>query len=347
MFSITPPPIDIPEEEKNLDPHSRLIPVCHFMKDTAQNQAASTCQIQNFGEPFFLVVHEGERLAKVKARIQKKLQVSDEAFSKWKFAFLSLGHPEYLQDSDIVFNRFQKIDVYGSWEQYLGLEHSDTPTSATPGIFSFGASSSASSKNAVNASSRVSPSLFAFGASSASSQTASTAGIFGSNWQAPKSPGFSSPFSSATPTAFAFGASSSFFTAPTTTAVAFGSAPITPSGPAISFGSNLTNSSSQAIFGYSTTPFTALPGNNNQMKSKEGSMAKDAMHASSPAISFDQPSVSPSPVGFMFGSTPSPFQFGGQQSQPAAQNPSPFAASGSLGAGGSFSFGSSGPDKSG
>jgi ubiquitin carboxyl-terminal hydrolase 7 len=72
-----------------------------------------------------LVIHEGETLAEIKVRIQKKLQVPDEEFAKWKFAFLSLGRPEYLQDSDIVSSRFQRRDVYGAWEQYLGLEHSD------------------------------------------------------------------------------------------------------------------------------------------------------------------------------------------------------------------------------
>ncbi|KAK1389757.1 ubiquitin carboxyl-terminal hydrolase 12 [Heracleum sosnowskyi] len=114
---------EIPEEEKNLGPHDRLIHVYHFTKDSAvQNQM----QIQNFGEPFFLVIHEGETLAEVKVRVQKKLQVSDEEFSKWRFAFLSLGRPEYLLDTDIVCSRFQKKDVYGAWEQYLGLEHSDT-----------------------------------------------------------------------------------------------------------------------------------------------------------------------------------------------------------------------------
>ncbi|XP_031094460.1 ubiquitin carboxyl-terminal hydrolase 12-like [Ipomoea triloba] len=112
---------EIPEEEKNLGPQDRLIHVYHFMKDAAQNQA----HVQNFGEPFFLVIHERETLADVKTRIQKKLQVPDEEFSKWKFAFLSLGRPEYLQDSDIVANRFQRRDVYGAWEQYLGLEHTD------------------------------------------------------------------------------------------------------------------------------------------------------------------------------------------------------------------------------
>ena len=39
-------------------------------------------QVQNFGEPFFLVVKENETLAGVKARIQNKLQVADDEFSK-------------------------------------------------------------------------------------------------------------------------------------------------------------------------------------------------------------------------------------------------------------------------
>ncbi|GLT81910.1 hypothetical protein SLE2022_003340 [Rubroshorea leprosula] len=112
---------EIPEEEKNLGRHDRLIHAYHFTKDTAQNPV----QIQNFGEPFFLVIHEGETLAEIKLRIQKKLLVPDEEFAKWKFAFLSLGRPEYLQDCDILFSRFQSRDVYGAWEQYLGLEHSD------------------------------------------------------------------------------------------------------------------------------------------------------------------------------------------------------------------------------
>ncbi|XP_020082062.1 ubiquitin carboxyl-terminal hydrolase 12-like isoform X3 [Ananas comosus] len=89
---------EIPEEEKSLGPHDRLIHVYHFMKDPNQNQ-----MLQNFGEPFLFVIHESETLAEVKVRIQKKLHVPDEDFSK-------------------------KRDVYGAWEQYLGLEHSD----ATP-----------------------------------------------------------------------------------------------------------------------------------------------------------------------------------------------------------------------
>uniref|UniRef100_A0A0D3HUM1 ubiquitinyl hydrolase 1 n=1 Tax=Oryza barthii TaxID=65489 RepID=A0A0D3HUM1_9ORYZ len=87
---------EIPEEEKNLGPHDRLIHVYHFMKDPNQNQ-----QIQNFGDPFLLVIREGETAAEILERIQKKLRVPDEEFSK-------------------------RRDVYGAWEQYLGLEHTDT-----------------------------------------------------------------------------------------------------------------------------------------------------------------------------------------------------------------------------
>ncbi|PHT82293.1 hypothetical protein T459_15308 [Capsicum annuum] len=208
---------------------------------------------------------------------------------------------------------------FGASSSVSSTDTVSTSTRATPSIFNFGASSSVSSANAVNASSTVRSNPFAFGASSASPQTSSTAGIFSSNWQAPKSPGFGSPFSSATPIVFGFGASSSSFAAPTTTAA--------------------------PIFGNSNSPFTAIPGNNNQMD-MEDSMTEDSVHASSPAVAFSQPSVLPSPGGFGFGSTPYQFQFGSQQNT-VAQNPSPFAASGSFGGGGSFSLGSNDPEKSG
>ncbi|CAN8237138.1 unnamed protein product [Cochlearia groenlandica] len=113
---------EIPEEEKNIGPTDRLILVYHFAKESGQNQQ----QVQNFGEPFFLVIHEGETLEEIKNRIQKKLHVSDEDFAKWRFAFMSMGRPEYLEDTDIVYSRFQRREVYGAFEQYLGLEHTDT-----------------------------------------------------------------------------------------------------------------------------------------------------------------------------------------------------------------------------
>jgi len=113
--------IQIPDEEKDLGAHDRLIHVYHFSRDASQNH-----MVQNFGEPFFLVVHETETLAEVKQCIQRKLEIPYEEFSKWNFAFVSLGRPEYLQDSDVVASRFLKRDTYGAWEHYLGLEHTDS-----------------------------------------------------------------------------------------------------------------------------------------------------------------------------------------------------------------------------
>ncbi|KAK1384608.1 hypothetical protein POM88_022343 [Heracleum sosnowskyi] len=66
------------EEEKNPGPHDRLINAYDFTKETADKQM----RIQTFEEPFLLITHKGEILADVKMRIQKKLQVSDEEFSK-------------------------------------------------------------------------------------------------------------------------------------------------------------------------------------------------------------------------------------------------------------------------
>ncbi len=55
-----------------------------------------TLQVQNFGEPFFLVVHQTETLAEVKQRIQTKLAIPDEEFSKvcsWSFLVKDLPIP--------------------------------------------------------------------------------------------------------------------------------------------------------------------------------------------------------------------------------------------------------------
>ncbi|KAL6499702.1 ubiquitin carboxyl-terminal hydrolase 13 [Orobanche gracilis] len=112
---------EIPEEEQNLAAHDYLIHVYHFTNEENQNQM----KIQNFGVPFLLVIREDETLAHVKIRVQKKLNVSDEEFAKWKFAHVSQGRAEYLEDTDILLNRFQRSSIGVTWEQYLGLEHID------------------------------------------------------------------------------------------------------------------------------------------------------------------------------------------------------------------------------
>eukprot|EP00192_Tetraselmis_astigmatica_P000385 CAMPEP_0117664232 /NCGR_PEP_ID=MMETSP0804-20121206/9096_1 /TAXON_ID=1074897 /ORGANISM="Tetraselmis astigmatica, Strain CCMP880" /LENGTH=1147 /DNA_ID=CAMNT_0005471423 /DNA_START=186 /DNA_END=3631 /DNA_ORIENTATION=+ len=113
----------IPEEERNMAPDDKLIHVYHFSHDSG----AATV-VHNFGDPFLLVVHEGETLAQLKARIQTKLGVKDEEFASWKFAFVPISlRPEYLSDDDVVASRFTTRTSYttGQDQSYLGLDHVD------------------------------------------------------------------------------------------------------------------------------------------------------------------------------------------------------------------------------
>uniref|UniRef100_A0A804LPQ7 protein-tyrosine-phosphatase n=1 Tax=Zea mays TaxID=4577 RepID=A0A804LPQ7_MAIZE len=53
--------------------------------------------------------------------------LKEKKIDMWKFAHVTFSKPEYLQDSDIVMNRFHKQrPVYGGWEQHHGLEHTST-----------------------------------------------------------------------------------------------------------------------------------------------------------------------------------------------------------------------------
>ncbi|OVA08637.1 hypothetical protein BVC80_8513g6 [Macleaya cordata] len=132
--------LEVPEEEKNLGPLDHLIHVRHCTKDPSPYQSGRIISPPmwfdhhwSFWEPFILRINEGETLAEVKVRINKKLQVPDDEFSKWKFKISLRGHlgisKEYLQDSDIMSSRFEKgRDIYEAWEkcQCLFLEHSDS-----------------------------------------------------------------------------------------------------------------------------------------------------------------------------------------------------------------------------
>ncbi|KAK9187513.1 hypothetical protein WN944_018910 [Citrus x changshan-huyou] len=207
---------------------------------------------------------------------------------------------------------------------------------------SFGLSSSASSSEA----------------NSISSSSGTTTNVFGSSWQSPKTPVFVSAFNSTSPsTVFSFGASASSTTS--SSAPVFGSSTNASSSSMFPFTSAATATSSQPAFGNSNTvfPFSSAPSNNNDQMSMEDTMAEDTVITSTPAFpatpavpAFGQQPIPPS-SSFVFGSTPSTgantFQFGSQQN-PTSQNTSPFQPSGSLdfNAGGSFSLGTSGGDKS-
>ncbi|KAJ0905468.1 putative ubiquitinyl hydrolase 1 [Helianthus annuus] len=88
-----------------------------------------TEKIENINDQYWTLraeeIPEEEKNLGPQDRLIHVYHFTKEAAQNQMFAFLSLGRPEYLQDSDVVSNRFQRRDVYGAWEQYLGLEHSD------------------------------------------------------------------------------------------------------------------------------------------------------------------------------------------------------------------------------
>ncbi|XP_057789258.1 nuclear pore complex protein NUP1-like [Salvia miltiorrhiza] len=224
-----------------------------------------------------------------------------------------------------------------------------------PSTFSFGLSNpaSVSASNAASSFSNGASGVFSFGGSSPASSSAinsvtsnNAPNPFGaSSVQAPAS----SLFGSSPATGFSFGAQPTSSAPPSSSPFSFSSA------PASVFASPSPSLGQQPVFGNPSPGFAASsPGNSYQMNG-EDSMAEDPVQSTAPSPpAFGQANnISPSPPGFMFGSAapsqPNPFQFGGQQNQAAPQNPSMFQSSSSLefNAGGSFSLGSSGVDKSG
>eukprot|EP00026_Physarum_polycephalum_P001323 Phypoly_transcript_01324.p1 GENE.Phypoly_transcript_01324~~Phypoly_transcript_01324.p1 ORF type:complete len:1117 (+),score=280.10 Phypoly_transcript_01324:120-3353(+) len=105
---------EIPKEELQMDDTQKRIHVVHFHKDYGI--------VQPHSSPFYQVVQRDETVAKFKHRIATRLGLPDEEVAKWRFAIVSFGKPEYLQENDLVGkHEYSNTD-------YLGLEHQDTST---------------------------------------------------------------------------------------------------------------------------------------------------------------------------------------------------------------------------
>ncbi|KAL7638741.1 UNVERIFIED_CONTAM: hypothetical protein RMT77_010274 [Armadillidium vulgare] len=107
---------EIPSDELHLNEDEMLIPVGHFHKE-----AFST-----FGIPFLLKVKQGEQFSHLRDRIQKKLDVPDKEYEKYRFAIILMGKANFLTDEDIVnLNEFKPHSGQNSLptKPWLGLEH--------------------------------------------------------------------------------------------------------------------------------------------------------------------------------------------------------------------------------
>eukprot|EP00210_Caulerpa_lentillifera_P006758 g6458.t1 len=121
----------IPEDQKNLKSDEFLVVFCHCKPD-------DNCMTV-FGDPLWVKVKKGETIGEVKIRIQKTLEINDEDFSQWKFAYHAQPmHPvDYLKDEDEILTKFPRIALSGRTNgkfigdntSFMALLHEDTKPS--------------------------------------------------------------------------------------------------------------------------------------------------------------------------------------------------------------------------
>ncbi|XP_018020606.1 ubiquitin carboxyl-terminal hydrolase 7 [Hyalella azteca] len=105
------PPGELPLAEDELQ-----IPVAHFSKEP----------YSTFGSPFLIKVKQGETVPSVMERIQKKLEVPDKEFEKYRLAIVIMGRHSFLSEGDhlnLVDFRVLSNQAQLPSKPWLGLEH--------------------------------------------------------------------------------------------------------------------------------------------------------------------------------------------------------------------------------
>ncbi|KAF7489071.1 Ubiquitin carboxyl-terminal hydrolase 7 [Sarcoptes scabiei] len=106
---------EIPNDQIHLESNEFLLPIAHFQKEC----------YHTFGVPFILKVKNRESFTSVKEKIQKKLDIPDKEYEKYKFAIIS-QKIQYLGDeSNFVFNKddFSNLSLSNTPRSWFGLDH--------------------------------------------------------------------------------------------------------------------------------------------------------------------------------------------------------------------------------
>jgi len=108
---------EVPKEEATLAPGEILVPVAHFHKE----------QFSTFGTPFLFRIKQKEPLAQFRERIQKKLELPEKEFEKYKLAVVLGNRVQYLTEESNEFISSQDFPtttgLAGPSKPWLGLEH--------------------------------------------------------------------------------------------------------------------------------------------------------------------------------------------------------------------------------
>lgn len=81
---------EVPPDELRLRTDEMIVNVAHFHKES----------YATFGVPFTLKIKEGERFDDIKSRIQRRLDVPDKEFEKWRFAVVTNNRATYFPDGE-------------------------------------------------------------------------------------------------------------------------------------------------------------------------------------------------------------------------------------------------------
>ena len=102
----------IPADQKQLGEDEYLVHCCHCNPD----HASEMC----FGNPIWIRLKKGETLRDLKERIQSKLEIPDEEFSAWEFAYHHEPETplEHLNDDDDIISKFP-TERAGGWNSRL------------------------------------------------------------------------------------------------------------------------------------------------------------------------------------------------------------------------------------
>ncbi|XP_076458949.1 ubiquitin carboxyl-terminal hydrolase 7-like isoform X2 [Babylonia areolata] len=118
---------EVPADETSLHEDEMLVPVAHFSKEV----------YQTFGIPFLIKIKDNEPFGKVKERIQKRVEVPEKEFDKFKFAVVMMGQQEYLTEDDkpVSLQQFAPHSVHGNatmqTHPWLGIDHVNKPSKRT------------------------------------------------------------------------------------------------------------------------------------------------------------------------------------------------------------------------
>ncbi|XP_018496359.1 ubiquitin carboxyl-terminal hydrolase 7 [Galendromus occidentalis] len=109
---------EVPKEQlEDVDnDHTVLLPCSHYQKEI----------FTTFGTPFLLKIHHGETFQAVRDRIQKRLDIPDKEFEKWRLSIVSLGRATYIENFKEPVNIPQMMqNCQGGFpaKPWLGLDH--------------------------------------------------------------------------------------------------------------------------------------------------------------------------------------------------------------------------------